>query len=443
MPINKITSIFRFGVRQKVVFILLSVLLAALTVSGWLALQKEKQDVMTEVTQRGNDISRFVGKSLAYSVVGYDYHTLQLLLDEITFSDDIDYVKVENGKGQMMAESTKKVNLDQATTMVFTENITLDGNTIGKLHLWLSTKKTLDRLDSQKYTLVTREAAIILLIALGEFIALSYIIIRPVSQICKALTESIDENGTIIGKLPVLSNDEFGALAQKFNLLSDRLNEANYKLLSKIDLTDAQLRQTNLQLIQQSEELQRINEELKLVSLTDALTGVYNRRHFEAVIENEVAMSLRHHDISSLILLDIDHFKKINDNYGHNAGDIVLKEVAQLLNSQLRKTDVLCRTGGEEFVVICKRVNKEESIKIADNLRRIIEQRRFVFNNVTFHTTMSAGICTMPNTHNARTSEEIYHCADIALYLSKKNGRNKTTHFEDSIDITLQFNTPS
>ena len=407
MQLNKFTSIFRLGVRQKVLLILLSVLLASLTISGWLALQKEERDVMADVNQRGNDISRFVGKSLAYSVVGYDYHTLQLLLDEIISSEDIDYVRVENAKGQMMAQSSKKTNSDQNTTVVFTENIVLDGITIGKLHLWLSTKKSLARLDSQKYTLLTREAVIILLIALGEFIALSYIIIRPVSLICKSLSESIDENGKIIGKLPVLSNDEFGALARKFNLLSDQLNDANHKLLSKIDVTDAQLRQTNLQLVQQSEELQRINEELKKVSLTDALTGLHNRRHFETVIENEVAMSLRHNDISSLILIDIDHFKKINDNYGHNAGDVVLKEVAQMMASQLRKTDVLCRVGGEEFVVLCKRVNKEESIKIADSLRKIVEQRRFSFNNVTFHSTISAGICTIPNNHNASTSEEV------------------------------------
>lgn len=434
MQLNKFTSVFQLGVRQKVLLLLLSVLLASLTISGWLALQKEKRDVMTEVTQRGNDISRFVGKSLAYSIVGYDYHTLQLLLDEITTSDDIDYVMVENAKGQMMAESAKKTDSDQNTAVVFTENIILDGNTIGKLHLWLSTKKPLNRLETQKYTLVTREAVIILLIALGEFIALSYIIIRPMSLICKSLTESIDINGRVIGKLPVLSNDEFGALARKFNLLSDQLNEANHKLLSKIDVTDAQLRQTNQQLIHQSEELQRINEELKRTSLTDALTGVYNRRHYEEVIEYEAAMSLRHHDTTSLILLDIDHFKKINDNYGHNAGDIVLKEIAQLLSSQLRKTDVLCRTGGEEFVVLCKRVNKEESIKIADSLRKIIEQRRFVFNNVTFNATISTGICTIPNAHSATTSNEIYHCADIALYLSKENGRNRTTHYEDSLN---------
>jgi diguanylate cyclase (GGDEF)-like protein len=431
MHINKFNSFFRLGVRQKVLLILLSVLLISLTISGWLALQKEKKDVMAEIAQRGTDISRFVGKSLAYSVVGYDYHTLQLLVDEIATSDDIDYAKVENAKGIVMAQSTKKDNTDESATVIFSEKIILDGNHIGMLHLGLSTKKTLDRLESKKYTLVTREAVIILFIALGEFLALSYIIIRPVSLISKSLTESLDERGRITGKLPVLSDDEFGTLAHQFNQLSDQLNDANVQLYSKIDITDTQLRKTNEQLIQQSAELNRINEELKHMSVTDSLTGLYNRRHFDNIIDDEISMSLRHGDVNSLILIDIDHFKKINDNHGHNAGDIVLKEIANILKAQLRKTDVLCRIGGEEFIILCKRIDKKGAIKIADNLRKKVEQREFIFNGVSIKSTISAGISTIPNNYNASTPEELYHCADIALYISKENGRNRTTHYED------------
>ena len=91
MSRSTLSSIFHFGVRQKVLLILLSVMLIGLTVSGWMALKQEERDTLKEINQRGSDISRFVAKSLAYSVVGYDYHTLQLLIDEITFAEDIGY----------------------------------------------------------------------------------------------------------------------------------------------------------------------------------------------------------------------------------------------------------------------------------------------------------------------------------------------------------------
>ena len=125
---SKFSSLFRFGVRQKVLLILMSVLLTGLTISGWLALKQEERDTLKDINQRGSDISRFVAKSLAYSVVGYDYHTLQLLLDEITLAEDIGYAKVVNIKGNTMAEAgngtdTKLVN--------FNQDIRLDDEIVG------------------------------------------------------------------------------------------------------------------------------------------------------------------------------------------------------------------------------------------------------------------------------------------------------------------------
>ena len=112
----------------------------------------------------------------------------------------------------------------------------------------------------QKFTLIKREAFIIFMIALGEFIALSFIIIRPVSVMSDSLNNSIDENGQIVGEVPVISEDEFGALARQFNLLSGQLNNANSRLQSKIELADKRLIQNNRQLVKQSEELHKLND---------------------------------------------------------------------------------------------------------------------------------------------------------------------------------------
>jgi len=432
MKFKEFSKFFRFGIRQKVLLVLLTVLLSALTISGWMALEKEKQDMLQEINQRGSDISRFVSKTLAYSVVGYDYHTVQLLLNEITYSDDVGYAKVTGKKGNIMAESGLKQNLNSEDIMVlFNAPITLADDYLGQLTLGLSTARTIGRLEAQKYTLVTREAIIILLIALGEFIALSYIIIRPVSIITESLDNNIDENGQITGDIPIESKDEFGHLAQQFNQLRGQLNVANLALQSKFDVADKQLLETNKQLVKQSDELKQINDEFKQLSITDPLTGLYNRRHFEDLMDTEIAMSMRYGDINSLMILDIDHFKKVNDTYGHLGGDIVLKEVAQMLKRYMRKTDILCRIGGEEFVAFCKRSTREVSSDIAEQLRRAVANHQFDLGEEKIYITTSIGIASFPDKTEIGTKEDLFKRADVALYYCKRNGRNMTTHYAD------------
>ena len=411
--------------------ILLTVLLTALTISGWMALNQEKLDTLKEINQRGSDISRFVAKSLAYSVVGYDYHTIQLLLDEITLSDDIGFAKVVNAKGNTMAESGSFGDVNSSEVVTFNQDIRLEDDVVGSLTLGLSTEHIIKRLESQKYSLMKREAFIILMIAFGEFLALSFIIIRPVSVMSKSLNDSVNESGQIIGEVPVISQDEFGDLAEQFNKLSAQLNDANSRLQSRVDLADKQLILTNRQLIKQSEELQLLNDEFRRQSVTDSLTGLNNRRRFEELMQTEMDMSLRYGDTSSLLVIDIDHFKKVNDKYGHPAGDTVLKHIATALKTNLRKTDILCRVGGEEFVAMCKRADKTAAIAIAEKMRRDIEKMPIKYENVQINVTISIGVATINKHNTGRDPDFLYREADAAVYHSKDSGRNRVSHYDD------------
>ncbi|GMR20684.1 MAG: hypothetical protein BMS9Abin36_1280 [Gammaproteobacteria bacterium] len=431
MNLGKTSTFFRFGIRQKIILVLITVLLSALTVSSWMALQKEKKSILEEINRRGSDISRFVAKSLSFSVIGYDYHTIQLLLDEITTSKDIGHARVISAKGNVMAVSGNLAqSKDNQHLVMFNEDITINGNVVGQLMIGLSTDVTLQRLESQKFNLVKREALVIFLIAIGEFLALSFIIIRPVSIMSESLDNSVDEHGTITGEIPINSTDEFGVLANRFNNLRNQLNSANYALRTKIEAADEQLLTTNRQLTEQSRELQKINEELSHMAITDSLTRLYNRRHFENLMETEMAMSIRHGDINSIMIIDIDHFKNINDTYGHPEGDIVIKEVATILKKDMRKTDIACRLGGEEFVVFCKRTTKEMSIATAETLRRNISERVFSFNQELVNITVSIGITTFPGS-SINSIDDFFKSADDALYYCKKNGRNQIAHSED------------
>ena len=423
-------SIFQFGVRQKVLLVLLFVLLMALTVSGWFALQEEKESVLKEIQQRGSDISRFVAKSLVYSVIGYDYHTIDLLLKEVTLSEDVGYSKVVNLKGNTMAEAGTLIENDASKMVMFSEKLILNEEVVGNLILGFSTAKTMKHIDKQTYNLIKREAFIILLIAIGEILALSFIIIKPVTIISNSLNERKDENA-IIGKIPLESKDEFGELAKQFNALSEELNVANAELQSRVDYADKELIKTNNLLLERSGELLDLNKKFEMLSITDPLTKLYNRRYFEQTIANEMEVTKRHGDVISLLVMDIDNFKLVNDTYGHMHGDTVIKMIADTMKVRLRDTDVLCRIGGEEYVAICKRADKDNSMRLAESLREVIENTIVNIGSEEVKVTVSIGVATVTEENVVKEGGDIFKHGDIALYSSKDNGKNRVTHFND------------
>ncbi len=429
MKINNLSAFFRFGVRQKIVLVLLSVLVLALGANGILTARQQRQDLLQEIKQRGEDISRFASQSVASKVVGYDYHGIQLLLDEIIRSKDILYARVRSKKGNTMAEAGVTPSGDAGWVM-FDREIVFDGDVIGHLNIGLDTARIAQQLYNQQYTMIWREALLIIFIAIGEFFALSYIIVRPMSIISSSLNNTVDESGSIRTQvIPIHSRDEFGMLATQFNSMRAQLNEIHARLQSKIELGDAKLRETNSQLVSQSDELRRMNDELKRLSITDPLTGLYNRRQFERLIDAEVLMSQRHGEDNSILLVDVDHFKKINDRYGHKMGDTVLRRLAKLLTENLRGTDMVCRIGGEEFVAICRRAKIEDAIAISEKLCRTIENFSFNLGMERIAVTVSIGAATIPNEFGKNSVEDFFHCADTALYYSKEHGRNRVTHY--------------
>lgn len=434
MSLNKLSTFFRFGVRQKMVLVLLSVLVIALGTNGILTLRQLEQDVLREIKQRGEDISRFASQSIAFNVVGYDYHGIQLLLDEIIRSKDILYTRVSSKKGNTMAEAGTKPTGTVGWVM-FEREIVFDGEVVGHLSVGLDTARIANQFRDQQYEMIWREAMLILLIAIGEFFALSYLIVRPVSLISSSLNETVDEKGRIqTREIPIQSTDEFGMLARQFNNMRAQLREIHVRQQNKIELADAKLRETNTQLVEQSEELKRMNDELKRLSITDPLTGLYNRRQFERLIDTEVSMSVRHGENNSILIVDVDHFKKINDQYGHKVGDTVLRRLAKLVTESLRTTDIVCRIGGEEFVAICRRAKQEDAIAVGEKLRRTIAEFSFNVNMERIPVTVSVGAATIPNAQGTKTAEEFFHTADTALYYSKEHGRNRVTHYAQIAD---------
>jgi len=172
-------------------------------------------------------------------------------------------------------------------------------------------------------------------------------------------------------------------------------------------------------------QLQAANQELQRLSSTDRLTGLFNRGHWEEMLRQEYARHLRYDRNAALVMFDIDHFKKINDGYGHQAGDAVIQQTADLIRQCARDADISGRYGGEEFVVLLPDTDSEGALTFAERLRQTIEANEVLYEGRSIRFTVSLGIADLsrPTSGYAQLIEH----ADNALYASKSAGRNQVT----------------
>lgn len=173
-----------------------------------------------------------------------------------------------------------------------------------------------------------------------------------------------------------------------------------------------------------NKQIKNLIDELQYSSITDPLTGLYNRRHFTHVFHDDVARTSRSRNPLSVIFLDIDNFKRLNDEYGHATGDNVLIELAKILKANSRPYDTPARWGGEEFVLLIPNVKEKEAAKIAERIR--IESKEKISEIITTPTTISAGIAEYDY---KETFESFIDKSDQALYSAKQAGKNKVVRW--------------
>jgi diguanylate cyclase (GGDEF)-like protein len=164
-------------------------------------------------------------------------------------------------------------------------------------------------------------------------------------------------------------------------------------------------------------------ERIRHLSQTDELTGMYNRRFLQPRLDEEFARATRYGKTLACLLLDIDHFKKINDSYGHQAGDEVLRQVAEVIRSHVRKSDLAVRYGGEEFLIILFENDRAGALRVAERIRSDVESRQFTWRSGSLRVTISSGLAVFPDAA-IQSSNDFVKCADAALYEAKASGRN-------------------
>jgi len=170
-------------------------------------------------------------------------------------------------------------------------------------------------------------------------------------------------------------------------------------------------------------EIDALQEQLREQAIRDPLTGLYNRRYLDATLERELARARRDGQPLALILMDLDHFKRVNDTYGHQAGDEVLQQLARLLNEMARAGDVASRHGGEEFLLLMPTMSLATARERAETLRRAFGALEIPFGSLKLRATLSIGIAASPD--HGSTAEDLFRHADRALYQAKHEGRNR------------------
>ena len=259
---------------------------------------------------------------------------------------------------------------------------------------------------------------------------LKFIHIEDIAETLNSLTKVNDVNPmvTFCNKLrknnnPYIEVEWWCMLNKGYIYLSGRDVTAEKVMKRKIE-------QANKELLMLNEQLKEKNEKLLKSAITDELTGVYNRKFFEKRVVEEMEIADRDNEHISLIIFDLDRFKLVNDNFGHQFGDEVLKRTTQIAGDLIRKTDFLNRVGGEEFAIILPNTNKAQAVFVAEKVRKALE------DNKHFKVGQVTGSFGVAERMKAESLRSWYKRADNALYQAKNTGRNRVVD-SDKIDIPL------
>lgn len=209
-------------------------------------------------------------------------------------------------------------------------------------------------------------------------------------------------------------------LANRINMSQDETIKMQKELLHQRKTNESQLEQ---KVQERTQELELLQIQLSVQANMDPLTELYNRRYFSSISENHFNIAIRHKQNLSLLMLDIDYFKYINDTYGHSVGDDVLINIANILRSLSRESDVVARYGGEEFIFLLPQTSHEEAFVLADRFRIKIEETRFkIDDEKSVNITVSIGVAMLDEEESL---EVLIRKADVQLYKAKDNGRNR------------------
>lgn len=333
-------------------------------------------------------------------------------------------VQIKNSSNEIMIERIQK-NINKLKDLEYNYHFTihhqLDGNSI-----YLADVTIYSHAD----VIFERLKVGFLMILLSAVVKTAILVLLFILTFRKYLEQPLQDLTNTIVKLRVEDlNERKISVDMKYDnelkILQDEFN----KLLNKISNEEIKRVELLREINQKLEfEVEKRTEELEYIAITDGLTQLYNRAKMDVELQKLEVIFKRYGRVFSVIMIDIDFFKSVNDTYGHQVGDSILKQFATILKQNIRNTDFIGRWGGEEFLIVCIETTEENAIKLASNLREKIETT--LFDRVGYKT-MSVGVAQM---EEGLVVDNLVNNADKALYFAKDNGRNSVVAFSQIIN---------
>lgn len=259
-------------------------------------------------------------------------------------------------------------------------------------------------------------ASILLAVVFAQLLSRSFLKrIDALHQRCVAMAQGDEPS-------PISSGDELSQLTATFDHMISRIQRHHNELEQRVALRTAELQTSNQLLQGEIAERERMAQLLEQNARTDFLTQLLNRRAMAQRMQSELARIEQAGGTCALVLVDIDHFKRINDQFGHDIGDEVIKALARAFQAAVREQDVVARWGGEEFLLLLPNTNESEAIEQAEKLRRLLDNDQFRVDRYPHRVTASFGVSEY---HAGQSLEVLFKQADLALYQAKAQGRNR------------------
>ena len=411
------------GLRIKLVLLVVVGITLASIVIGSFRLASEKERITDAIHHAGTARASLVAETIAHLVIGYDYGNMESLADRIVLQDDIQQIIIRNRNGKIMVARDSTKNPDK-NNMRVSAPVLYQNEKVGSVELLLSLGE-LDHAISSTYRNIFLELLFSGFLLGGIiYLGASWLIIKPIRRFRKLMHDIMANPTTDIPQdLDIKTADEIGALAAMFNIMNKQVYDIQQRLQQKINLADSALISINDQLRRRTADLESALTLVEKLATTDSLTSLPNRRYFDDQINNSFARAQRHDESLSLILLDIDFFKQINDTFGHAAGDFVLQELADLIKPRIRDIDILARLGGDEFALLLDHTAATDAKILTELILSKVRSHEFIYNGEHISVSVSMGIAQI--TRNIEDLESLYSAADKALYEAKHCGRNQ------------------
>lgn len=338
---------------------------------------------------------------------------------ELEFSQEVD----ELGYNLVTTPTDEQYIAWQSNQLVTGRGIRVGNQTIGAIAIGFSTQR-----HDQKVKDLTLQglALALIVIFLGGLFTFGTArkITSPLSELANVANEMKAGNLSIRANQPKV-DDEIGQLSTAFNQMAASIQQRQLELR---EFADGLERTVN----ERTAELQEQAKILEEMAITDPLTQAYNRRQFFKLAKIEMERAQNTGVQLSVIVIDADHYKRVNDTFGHQIGDLVLIKLVEICHGAIRKTDVFARYGGEEFVILMPETDSETARLIAERIRERVENTRLPVNGQVVQITISLGISTFNNIQEL-SFDSLLTQADRALYKSKRTGRNRVTVWAEEV----------